>query len=104
MCRRLGPKCIRKLDALLDSEDDRVAMAALVYAMDRGFGKPVQAVADATSGDRLTFLHLVAMRAFSDELHATRTIDAAVADDTNTVPHETNGTKPPRNLMEPATE
>jgi hypothetical protein len=103
MCRRLGPKCIRKLDALLDSEDDRVAMAALVYAMDRGFGKPVQAIASPDEATSLTFLHLVAMRAFSDELHATRTIDVEHTN-VSTAPDANTGVSTPRNLMEPATE
>jgi hypothetical protein len=83
----------------LHDEDTRNRITAANMILDRGWGKPAQTVTDATTGEQVTFLHLVAMRAFSDELNAQRVVDGnVVADATNDTPNA------PRNLMEPATE
>jgi hypothetical protein len=84
---------------LVESLDDpKLKVQAAVALLDRGWGKPVQEIA-SENGDTVTFLHLVAMRAFSDELNAQRVVDGnVVADATNDTPNA------PRNLMEPATE
>jgi hypothetical protein len=89
------------LVAALSDEDARIRVTAAGMLLDRGWGKPAQTVTDATTGDKITFLHLTAMRAFSDELAASRTIDG------NAVSRETTGDNTnvsTRNLMEPATE
>lgn len=43
-----GKKAIEKLAALLDSPDDRTVIAASQALLDRGYGKPAQAI---TGGD-----------------------------------------------------
>jgi hypothetical protein len=89
----------RAILTLVESLDDpKLKVQAAVALLDRGWGKPVQEIA-SENGDTVTFLHLVAMRAFSDELNAQRVVDGnVVADATNDTPNA------PRNLMEPATE
>jgi hypothetical protein len=85
----------------MEDPDPKIRLAAVIALWDRGFGKPAQTVTDATTGEKITFLHLTAMRAFSDELAASRTIDG------NAVSRETTGDNTnvsTRNLMEPATE
>jgi hypothetical protein len=85
----------------MEHPDPKIRLAAVIALWDRGFGKPAQTVTDATTGEKITFLHLTAMRAFSDELAASRTIDG------NAVSRETtddNTNVSTRNLMEPATE
>jgi HEAT repeat protein len=99
LAREHTPAAIAALVAALSEPRERVAAA--VALLDRGWGKPAQTVTDATTGEKITFLHLTAMRAFSDELAASRTIDG------NAVPRETtsdNTNVSTRNLMEPATE
>lgn len=86
---------------MLHSEDDRVKLAAAIALLDRGFGKPNQTVTDATTGDKVTFLHLVAMRQFSEDMHAQRAGDV-VANETTI-----DGTATPpakRDLSKPALE
>jgi hypothetical protein len=55
---------------------------------------------DQLAAQSLTFLHLTAMRAFSDELAASRTIDGNVSRETT----EDSTNVSTRNLYEPATE
>lgn len=43
-----GRRAIEKLAALIDSEDEKTAVAACQALLDRGFGKPSQAI---TGGD-----------------------------------------------------
>ncbi len=42
-----GPAAIKKLTALMDSADERTAMAAANSLLDRGYGKPAQSMAIA---------------------------------------------------------
>jgi hypothetical protein len=86
----------------MEDPDPKVRLAAVVALWDRGFGKPSQTVTDATTGETVTFLHLVAMRAFSDELNAQRVVDGNVVSRETTTDNTTQSQ--PRNLMEPATE
>lgn len=46
---RNGPKAFRKICKLIDSDDERIALAASQYVCDRAWGKAVQAV--EVSGD-----------------------------------------------------
>jgi hypothetical protein len=101
ICREHTQKSVDVLVAALSDDDARIRVTAAGMLLDRGWGKPAQSVTDATTGDKITFLHLTAMRAFSDELAASRTIDG------NAVSRETTGDNTDvstRNLMEPATE
>jgi hypothetical protein len=101
LARDHTPQAIDRLARALEDPDSRVAVAAAGMLLDRGWGKPVQAVSADETAQGLTFLHLTAMRAFSDELAASRTIDG------NAVSRETTGDNTnvsTRNLYEPATE
>jgi hypothetical protein len=100
LCRVHGPRGVEVCAALMEDPDPKVRLAAVVALWDRGFGKPSQTVTDATTGETVTFLHLVAMRAFSDELNAQRVVDGNVSTDTS----DNTNVSTPRNLMEPATE
>src|SRR4051812_2305772 len=40
LARKRAPKAVRRLTQLMDSDDDRVALAACVALLDRGYGKP----------------------------------------------------------------
>jgi hypothetical protein len=101
LAREHGPRCIEVAAALLDSDDERIRMAALTALLDRGFGRPVQAIAATDNATSLTFLHMVAMRAFSDELAAER----ETAENGKTINAEpTKAPTAPRNLMESALE
>jgi hypothetical protein len=44
-----SPRALRKLAALIDSEDERVAMSAAEAILDRAIGKPIQATAQVDS-------------------------------------------------------
>jgi hypothetical protein len=101
LCREHTPEAVETLVRALRSDDERVAVTAASVLLDRGWGKPVQGASDEDIPQKITFLHLTAMRAFSDELAASRTIDG------NAVSRETTGDNTnvsTRNLMEPATE
>lgn len=65
IARLSAPKAIEKLQALLDSTDERVALEASKHILDRAVGKPVAMTADVT--DRLD--------EFTDD-----ELDAAIAD------------------------
>jgi hypothetical protein len=102
LCREHGPRGVEVCAALMEDPDPRIRLAAVIALWDRGFGKPSQTVTDATTGEPVTFLHLVAMRAFSDELNAQRVVDGNVVSRETTTDNTTQSQ--PRNLMEPATE
>ena len=63
-----GPRCIEVAAALLEDEDPRIRLGAVNALLDRGFGKPAQTIAATSDIPTLQFQHLVAARAFSDEL------------------------------------
>ncbi len=44
IAREASPKAIAKLIEMIDHEDPRVALAASTAVLDRGLGKPTQAV------------------------------------------------------------
>ena len=54
LTRKLTPKCIRVLEECLDSDDERVRVAAANSLIDRAWGKPAQAVA-VTGADGAPF-------------------------------------------------
>jgi hypothetical protein len=81
------------------SNDERIALTAAGLILDRGWGKPVQAISGGDDAASITFLHLIAARASSDALN-NRVFDA---EHTDVATDET--IKPAsRNLMEPAQE
>lgn len=45
LARKCGPKAIQRLSELLDSEDEKVVVAAANALLDRGYGKPTQPIA-----------------------------------------------------------
>jgi hypothetical protein len=96
LAREHTEAALNALVEALSDEDTRNRITAAGMILDRGWGKPVQELA-GESPDGVTFLHLVAMRAFSDELNAQRVVDGNVSTDNTDV-------STPRNLMEPATE
>lgn len=51
LARAQGPKAINKLAALLDSDDERTVIAASQALLDRGFGKPAQAIVGGDDDD-----------------------------------------------------
>jgi hypothetical protein len=57
---------------LLHDPDLRIQLGAVNALLDRGFGKPVQAVTATDDASSLTIMHLTAMSAFSNELTAER--------------------------------
>jgi hypothetical protein len=62
-----GPRCIAVAVELLDDPDSRIRLGALTALLDRGFGRPVQAIATdpATSA---VGLHLVAAQLVSAQI------------------------------------
>lgn len=99
LARAHTPAAIERLVRALDDDDSRVAVTAAGMLLDRGWGKPAQTVADATTGQPVTFLHLVAARAFNEQQ---RVIDADVPRDDTSV--DTTQSGPPPDIMAPATE
>jgi hypothetical protein len=99
MCRRIGPRAVHVIDALMDDADPRIRLQAAVAILDRGFGKPAQTITTPDEALSITFLHLIAARANSENINGHRVIDATVADETNDV---ASATTP--DLMAPATE
>jgi hypothetical protein len=81
----------------MEDPDPKIRLAAVIALWDRGFGKPPQSVTDATTGERVTFLHLIAARSISDQINGDRVFEAEHTD-VDTAP----GTPP--NLLEPALE
>jgi hypothetical protein len=69
LARRHGPKCIEVASRLLDDADPRIRLAALVALLDRGFGKPPQAISGTTDmPTMLQLMHHEAASAFSEQL------------------------------------
>jgi hypothetical protein len=99
LARKHTTEAIAALVAALDNPKERVPAATVLLAY--GWGRPVQQF-DAEDQQNVTFLHLVAMRAFSDELNAQRVVDGDVVPRETTTDNTTQSQ--PRNLMEPATE
>ena len=65
LAREHGPRCIEVAAALLDDADPRIRLGALQALLDRGFGRPAQAISvegDATSN---LLQHLLAARTVS---------------------------------------
>ena len=69
--------------------DPRHYVAAAVALLDRAHGKPAQTIAPADDTQSITFMHLVAARAASDELNRSRVIEGdavATTTDRETIP------------------
>lgn len=97
LARDHTPQAIDRLARALEDPDSRVAVAAAGMLLDRGWGKPAQSVTDATTGEKVTFLHLVAARSISDQINGDRVFEAEHTD------VDTASGAPP-NLLEPALE
>lgn len=70
LAREHGPRCIEVAAELLEDTDPRIRLATLVALLDRGYGRPIQAIATQDNALSLTFLHLIAARASSEEINA----------------------------------
>ena len=70
LARVHGPRCIEVAVELLDDPDSRIRLGALVALLDRGFGRPVQAIA-ADPNTAPIAMHLLAAQLVSTELVAT---------------------------------
>ena len=51
LAREHGVTAIKKLAALMDSDDERIVVAACQTLLDRGFGKPAQAIVGGDEDD-----------------------------------------------------
>lgn len=51
LARSHGKRALEKLASLIDSEDERVATAACQAILDRGYGKPAQAIVGGDEDD-----------------------------------------------------
>jgi hypothetical protein len=71
LARVHGPRCIEVAVALLDEPDSRIRLAALTALLDRGFGRPVQAIA-ADPATSAIGLHLLAAQTVGKQLLAER--------------------------------
>jgi hypothetical protein len=67
LARQHGPRCIAVAASLLEDADPRIRLGALVALLDRGFGKPRQAVEINDPANSL-MLHWVAAKRVSEEL------------------------------------
>jgi hypothetical protein len=56
----------------MEDPDPRIRLAAVIALWDRGFGRPAQTIVTPDNANSITFQHLIAARAFSDELVAER--------------------------------
>lgn len=74
LARKLGPAAIRKLEQLMASADERVALAASNAILDRGFGKASSY--DGAADDPLT----VEIRRFYHPVHDSIPIPVAERD------------------------
>ena len=68
------------MDALNDP-DRRIAVTAAGMLLDRGWGKPAQAVIAPDNTQTLQFQHLVAARAFSEQLIRERAANGWAVDE-----------------------
>jgi hypothetical protein len=57
--------------------DPKLKVQAAVALLDRGWGKPVQAIGPADDAQSITFMHLIAARACSDRMAAERVAENA---------------------------
>jgi hypothetical protein len=64
MARKHGPKCIAVLAEMLDDPDRKVRGFAAQALLDRGYGRPNQAVAVKPEGGDITAWHLIAASSF----------------------------------------
>ena len=96
LCRAHTPEAIAALVDALKSPRERVAAACAL--LDRGWGRPTQTIDSETPAASLTFLHLVAAKAFSEQRAA---IEGVVSDDT--IEGDTIVSTQP-DMMEPAAE
>jgi hypothetical protein len=107
LARQYGPRCIEVAVELLDDADPRIRLAALIALLDRGFGRPAQAVSSATDMPTLTLQHLVAARTFGAELAAERAAmeqhPTVINGEATTLPDDKQESAP-RSLFEPALE
>lgn len=69
LARSHGPAALERLVQLKDSKDERVALSACVALLDRGYGKPAQAIAVSGHEDapRITQIRLVALEPLEAE-------------------------------------
>ncbi len=68
MAQAHGPEAVRKLASLINSEDERVAIAACQTLLDRGYGKAHQSMDIASEGtyeDVHSFSMQSSMRSFT---------------------------------------
>jgi hypothetical protein len=96
MCRRIGPRAVHVIDALMDDADPRVRLQAAMAILDRGFGKPVQALLSNDNASSLTLMHLVAVLALNEQPEQHATINGSATDNTDV--------STPPDLMAPAIE
>ena len=69
LARVHGPRCIEVAVALLDDQDSRIRLGAVNALLDRGFGRPVQAIT-SPDGTSNAMMHLLAATALSQEMRA----------------------------------
>ena len=69
LARKHGPRCIAVAVELLDDPDSRIRLGALNALLDRGFGRPVQAIT-SPDGTSNAMMHLLAATALSQEMQA----------------------------------
>jgi hypothetical protein len=89
IAREHTPAAIAALVAALQNPRERVAAATVLLGY--GWGKPVQAFASQDDAQSITFMHLVAARAASDELNRSRVIEGdavATTTDRETIPFD----------------
>lgn len=92
------PTAVKAIVRCLD--DPKHSLRAAEILLDRVYGKPVQAISSPDAATTITFLHLVAARAFSEQMQAG---NVPVIEGNTDVATDTNvSTKP--DLMEPAKE
>lgn len=69
LARQHGPRCVAVAAELLDHDDARIRLGALNALLDRGFGRPVQAIT-SPDGTSNAMMHLLAATALSQEMQA----------------------------------
>lgn len=63
LAREHGVTAIKKLAALMESDDERIVVAACQTLLDRGFGKPSQAITGGDEDDRPIQIEQILIRA-----------------------------------------
>jgi hypothetical protein len=92
---------VRVAQALYTNATKHMHAGAQIWWTKSRMGWKDNVTADQLGPQSVQFLHLVAMRAFSDELNAQRVVDGNVVADATS---DNTNVSTPRNLMEPATE